>query len=236
MMLVGLDSQGYIKKSAVPPEIRGEPERWYDPADDVQILDRAPFYIDAGNTPMLVTEKLPGRFDEGFFDSWGPPGTPLWELPVIVDGFDYPLLYYVANKHGRPTNMVADVHEPDNDYSGGDQERGVPYYFHEDNAAFTGAETGDDTGEGWDFNGPHSITKSGAMLTADQLLEDDNRNTFARYVIDRKIYRDLSHRESINPATPLRPANADSYLLISPGPDGQYGTADDVNNMPPFEE
>jgi hypothetical protein len=29
----------------------------------------------------------------------------------------------------------------------------------------------------------------------------------------------------------LLPKNRDSYLLISPGPDAKYGTADDVTNF-----
>jgi type II secretory pathway pseudopilin PulG len=233
-MLIGLDSQGYIKRSAVPTAIKTQPDKWYDPDADSgkPITERAPRYIDAGNTPMLITEKLTGRENAALLPSWGPRGGPEWKLPVIVDGFDYPILYYVANKHGRPTNMVSDEHNAKNDYSGGAQEEGVPYYFHEDNEMFTGNK--DEAG--WDFNGPHAIAESGADLTADQLVEDDNRDTFARYIIDRKLWRDIQHQQSPNAEAPLRPANADTFLLISPGPDGRYGTTDDVSNLPAFEE
>jgi len=42
--------------------------------------------------------------------------------------------------------------------------------------------------------------------------------------------------ETIPPTQPLRPVNPDTYLLISPGADGLYGTPDDLSNMPAFLE
>ncbi|MGB9626018.1 MAG: type II secretion system protein [Phycisphaerae bacterium] len=48
-----------------------------------------------------------------------------------------------------------------------------------------------------------------------------NRNTFAYFIADRNV--------TAKP-TAQRP---DSYLLISAGPDGKYGTADDVTNFKP---
>jgi hypothetical protein len=58
--------------------------------------------------------------------------------------------------------------------------------------------------------------------------------------VDRKIYSNLltlqeKHTE-IDEKTPLRPVNAESFLLISPGVDGKYGTQDDVSNIPEFDD
>ena len=64
----------------------------------------------------------------------------------------------------------------------------------------------------------------------------EKRRTFARYILDRSIVRKLQGKldqeESIESATPLKPVNADTFLLISAGVDGLYGTADDVANFP----
>ncbi len=239
-MLMGVDALGYVKRRSVPRAMREFPPQWYTPDPTLnqgKPLDRAPLYVNPGSLPMLKTIELPGRPNMVFFEDWDKNnefGTQ--NLPVIVDGFDYPVLYYVANKHGRPTNMLEDRHLENNNYNNdADQQRGVPYFFHQDNEGFTGnafSDDRDDPGRGWDFNGQHPISRSGAELDAAQLLEDENRNTFARYIVDRKLFYNLEAQTVPNPATPLRPVNADSYLLISPGADGRYGTNDDISNLP----
>ena len=236
-MLMGVDALGYIQRGSVPTKdsLRIQPWRWYtpDPLNDGKALDRAPLYVDPGNLPMLKTKDLPGRPDKQFFPNWANDnqfGTQ--NLPVIVDGFDYPVLYYVANKHGRTTNMVEREHLANNTYTGGPQREGVPYYFHQDNAGFTGTDIGTVTGAGWNFNGEHTITRTGADLDAAELILPENRDTFARYVSDRKLFRNLEATINPPPASPLRPVNADSFLLISPGADGRYGTNDDISNLP----
>ncbi|MCH7527855.1 MAG: hypothetical protein IID39_10495, partial [Planctomycetes bacterium] len=65
-----------------------------------------------------------------------------------------------------------------------------------------------------------------------QLILPENRDTFARYVSDRKLFRNLEATINPPPASPLRPVNSDSFLLISPGADGRYGTNDDISNLP----
>ena len=186
----------------------------------------------------LETRQLPGRANQALFADWG----EIQNLPVIVDAFDQPILYYAANTHGRPTNMVENDHLVTNDYGTGDQDNGPPYYFHQDNQAFTG-KSGDHADDGWNFGGggAHWIARSGADLTSDQvtqLNEDDQRKTFARYVIDRKLFSDMSSKPSgtVPANAPLRPVNHDSLLLISAGVDGLYGSPDDVSNLPAFQE
>ena len=243
-MLMGVDQQGYIKRSNVPniADLRREPPRWYTPnaVDPTHgIKDRAPLYLDP-SFPTKKTRDLPGRPNnrEVFFPDWGNEDDPrtMSHLPVIVDAFDQPILYYAANTHGRTSNMVEDEHRPNNDYTGGTQQEGPPFYFHQDNWGFTGKGT-DESEQGWDFSNTgakHAIAFSGAKFGPNELIDDANRDTFARYVIDRKIYASLPATRSTD--APLRPVNADSYLLISAGVDGRYGTQDDVSNLPPWLE
>jgi hypothetical protein len=133
--------------------------------------------------------------------------------------------------------MVADEREDDNSYTGSDQENGPPYYYHDDNHGFTG----DETEPGWLFGRePHAIAAAGEKVKADELAdpvkEDLRRKTFAGYVIERKLLAELQTMiqdgKTVDPKTPLRPANPESYLLLSAGADGQWGTNDDVTNFP----
>jgi len=244
-MLMGADGQGYVKGSSVPKtgDLRTKPWLWYskDALGPGQQLERMPMYLDPNGVRTLRTDELIGKPNLAYFPSWA-DDRGVRTLPVIVDAFDQPVLYYVANSNGRPSNMVAEDRNDKNEYVGPEQQNGPPYYFHEDNEGFTGGENG----PGWDLGGgAHSIGIPGAELTADKLIDLSDKTTrwsFARFILDRKLERELLTRieagESVDPATPLRPSNPDSYLLISAGADGRYGgdfrleTTDDITNFP----
>ncbi len=246
-MLMGTHQLGYVKRSSVPAKnnLRRSPWLWY--STDIGASDElpleGPLYVDPGNIKTRKTRDLPGQPNlEDFFPDWG-TGTAnlkMADLPVFVDAFDQPMLYYVAGSHGRVTNMVHEDRIVDQNYTGtGQQDTGVPFYFHQDNEGFTGtvndAEATD--GLGWDFGAHpkgHPIGKPGADLTALGIIDPNNRETFARYIVDRKIYAALGPNST--DSTPLRPVNADSYLIITAGPDGRYGTNDDVSNLPPWPD
>ncbi len=238
-MLIGVDKQGYIKKSNVPNKdnLRAKPDKWYKPdplGDGTSALERAPLYLDPGGLNLKDTRRLPGRHPR-------PEEIPddVQELPVIADAFDQPILYYAANTHGKATpsegraNLVRDKHT---DTSGG-----APFYYHEDNKLFTGGPTDAEAERGWDFGGGskgHEIARSGAEMKPSDFFSNTlaYHMPFAKFILDRKIYGDLAKQQSPPETTPLRPVNADSYLLISPGVDGRYGTSDDVTNFPPPPE
>ena len=237
-MLIGPDAQGYVRRSNVPKGLRDKPNEWYRPMPDgaPKALERDQLYVDPEGVNLVATNNLPGkRPGEPFFPDWN----DMRNMPVIADAFDYPILYYVANRNGKPTNMVEDKRDPTNTYGPGPQQTGVPYYFHQDNEGFTGNE---DNPQGWDFQGEHPIHLSGARQTGDELfLPDANTgrvaNTFARWIIDRNVYKDLSLKPAADrQAAPLRPVHQDSFILLSPGVDGKYGTTDDISNIPPFIE
>jgi prepilin-type N-terminal cleavage/methylation domain-containing protein len=253
-MLMGVDQLGYIKRSIVPnkDDLQKLPWKWYtpDPLNEGKPLQpRGGPYADTNGLAVKKTKDLPGRPNRALFgtgwtsDDNDPQGVQ--NLPVVVDAFDQPILYYAANAHGRESNMVERKRKTDNNYDGGDQEKGPPMYFHQDNWPFTGG--GDtDTEPGWDFGNTgakHAITLSGAkdtavdMVTAEKQELIEHRENFARYIIDRKIYSAYAaHPLDAKATMPLRAVNPDSYLLISAGVDGRYGTNDDVSNLPPWVE
>ena len=49
-------------------------------------------------------------------------------LPVIVDAFDQPILYYVASKHGTTSNMVEAKRLEDNNYARNQAQMKVWHY------------------------------------------------------------------------------------------------------------
>jgi hypothetical protein len=249
-MLMGFDQLGYIRRSIVPnkDDLQKLPWKWYtpDPLNEGKPLQpRGGPYADTNGLAVKKTKDLPGRANRALFGTgWtsednDPQGVQ--NLPVVVDAFDQPILYYAANAHGRESNMVAGERTVDNNYTGGPQQEGPPMYFHQDNIPFTGK--GDtDPERGWDFGNTgakHAIALSGAKDTAVEMVDPNatpaHRDTFARYIVDRKIYSSYAaHPADAKPNMPLRAVNPDGYLLISAGVDGRYGTNDDVSNLPPW--
>lgn len=251
-MLLGVDVLGYVQRSSVPKanDLQKKPWVWYDNEELLSMginepLPRASFYIDP-KTEMRPTRDLPGRVPEGV-EELAPGYDQIENLPVIIDSFGQPILYYAANAHGRTTNLLEDERVRNNDYDGGVQQIGTPFYFHQDNILFTGRSVEEEDGFGWDFSGrgrPHPLGESGADLSASGIVDRYNdhtfaiplRQTFARYIMDRKIWTSIQRPDAAKDSTPLRPVNADSYLLISAGPDGLFGTNDDVSNLPSFPD
>lgn len=236
MMLMGADAQGYIKRGSVPRKTPPlDPKEWYKPQADGKMIERATLYVTPDNAPMIKLKAVQGRAHSDFESNFN----KLMDRPVFVDAWEQPILYYVASTTGKGTNMLSKERREDNNYTGGDQEKGTPFYFHQDNVGFTGDKVIDNTTKetnGWNFGtgARHAIAIAGDELTANQLIEEDNKETFARYIVDRKIYSNLLTLPTVDPKTPLRPVNSESYLLISPGVDGRYGTSDDVSNIPGF--
>ncbi len=140
---------------------------------------------------------------------------------MFVDPWDAPVLYYKANK--AAINIVT-----------AGNTRGI--FDQEDNGLITGTFGGDGLSyNGFDF-GSGAETVGGAVVFHDiakielaeplpELLggpdiQNDPRfdKTFTRFVFDPS-------QKARN-----KPFRADSYLLISAGPDSRYGTNDDIVN------
>lgn len=139
------------------------------------------------------------------------------EYPMFLDGFGGPILYWRADPAGA---RIADRSPTDDDAD--DQYRGI-YHFRDN----------DDLVVSLDLDSskhPLRLTASGmahrlafdypAPINPEDDLDPDNTDqNFAAYIRNR----DIGAR-----VTPQRP---DSYLLISAGVDGVFGTADDITNF-----
>ncbi|MEK6797358.1 MAG: prepilin-type N-terminal cleavage/methylation domain-containing protein [Planctomycetota bacterium] len=135
--------------------------------------------------------------------------------PVFIDQWDHPILYYRATAAGLRMTW------------GGKDKPGI--FRQEDNWIVTGTKGGmAGAADGLDFGAGkvdgfyHEIADAKSPEPTDDVdkivNENDYKHTFARFIIDA--------------GTKARPApiNKDSYLLISAGSDGRYGTEDDVTN------
>lgn len=139
--------------------------------------------------------------------------TPTRYQPLFVDPWDRPILYYKANPVSRL--MIATEELP-----------GI--FWQEDNGIITGSHNGADPEyRGIDFGAGsidddntyfHRIGDAVAPLPQADWTEERFEYSLARFIWDPSV-------QARN--TPVR---RDSYLLISAGPDGTYGTEDDVTN------
>lgn len=147
------------------------------------------------------------------------------KLPMAVDAFDYPVLYYLANDHAKA---------PFTYWSGSTPTIGC--YTQSDNAAFTGSTAvtptvpGFDLGAGADAAGgqAHWLAQAGWPVSSDLTLRPAE-NGFAGKFYDRGLFDQQGGAGATNGK--VWPHRDKTFVLISPGKDGIYGTSDDVTNF-----
>lgn len=122
-------------------------------------------------------------------------------FPMYLDAFGFPLLYYRAD----PAGIAAWDDDPDN------LNRGRGIYHWADNGPLV--DGSDDELVLLSHNQPHSMDRPTGGSG------DPVPGTFAYLIWNQSV------------AARKMPHNAQSYLLLSPGPDGRYGTSDDIGNF-----
>jgi prepilin-type N-terminal cleavage/methylation domain-containing protein len=155
-----------------------------------------------------------------------------WEggqVPFFIDSFNYPILYYRANDFAKKPFTTSD---------------GVGVYDQSDNGVFTGAPGGnqgrdptdydgwDVAGNGWDLSGGANVRHPMGVIGWDPNSPNDPpqrdpSETFASVVYDQNIFETTQRADQGR----VWPFNANKFILVSPGKDGLYGTADDVQNF-----
>ncbi len=238
--LLGKDLKGYVAPRNVPRKLWHteedyEQRGWYPDANDplptgapANGFTRSGPYLSPEGVRLLPTNKLAG----------GPVGgaaiPPIPPNYVFVDTFDMPILYYAANTRlGQQANSaMATPHFTPGATSG--PHAGI--YSFGDNALFTGGEAcaggACATFPGWDFgNGfkamappPRTGSLQPPTLAAWQTFLTNNPDSFPNYILDKEVYKS-SNRNTIVPV------RKESFLLVSPGKDGKFGTPDDIKNF-----
>jgi type II secretory pathway pseudopilin PulG len=170
---------------------------------------RQPYYEAKGNFAGDHLAKLTTSVGAG----------PQTRRIVLLDSFGFPIIYYRANPRAQEPFALDALVGTTPPGKAGDP-AGV--YTHEDNVAITGVSTD----KGWAFNGqPHGLGDfgwDGTTLTAKASTNDRKGYSFVGFLHNTAIQQQSGT---------IKPVKETSYLLISAGPDGVYGTTDDVTNF-----
>ena len=241
--LLGKTQDGYIPRRNVPRSVLAlgaehyEEAGWYDYNTGFNPhapLDRVGPYIPQDR----VEVRRLGELENSPYDPPDPnnPTNLVEDQPVFVDNFEFPILYYAANtrlqkkmKGEAPIAGIDDpVYNPEFDVASS----GIYSYL--DNKLFTGAEDVDASYTPWDFTGmgPNVLQKlsrfgawtGGSPTDPADFDVVDNEFTFPNYILNKDVFDSTDG----NGIVPYRP---DSFILITPGPDGIYGNGDDVTNF-----
>ena len=249
LQLVGADRRGYVE-----PSLRNDSNNdkkidfndWHDwyQLESIQERDytRVGPFVDVdgdnvGNVQQFFDDYVGGQkigitsslLPDDYPEGGGTGGSTVWSntrLPMFKDVFGYPILYYRANKGAEAPFTTG---TPSSNFV-------VGRYDQTDNLSFTGSEGGDGryaaTTPGWDLVGGtttdpfHPLGKLGYDPT--NPAEWPEAKSFAEFFTNGEIY-DSTFHESVGGR--IWPVRAETYVLISAGPDGYYGTADDITNF-----
>lgn len=247
--LMGKTLDGYVPKRNVPrkyftdgiPQDNWEQKGWYARTGEPDFpgeeygapYDRVGPYMEVGNLTVALPKNLEGAD--------GPHGATIdpltMEQPVLLDTFGHPILYYASNTRLlKAKQATAPVAGPG---CVGTTCYGLPgVYQFSDNGLFTGLcvgapPPGTCVYMAWDFVGvgedAQKLKSFGSYVPDDPDTIDDEINTFPYYVLNKEVF-ESTYNVGTGNAT-LMPYRPDSFLLITPGPDGVFGTKDDVTNF-----
>jgi len=208
-MLLGKDLQGFVRMRDVPHTLRDQPETWYEPVPASEPYDeplpRVGPYISPDLVRLIRTNELPGTPDVSTIPAEN-------DARVMLDVFDRPILYYVANPFvaARRGKIAQDEDDP--------EDQGIYNFL--DNEGFTG---NGDTSAGFNFGGgEHWIKDFG---------EPDDPGSKPRSFVHYIHNHQIGYDDDTDTHTIVAPYNRDTFLLITAGKDGIYGSNDDVANF-----
>jgi prepilin-type N-terminal cleavage/methylation domain-containing protein len=175
-------------------------------------------YIE-GITAIRDTDPRFGHVEEG----------PNTGHPVLVDGpYRSPILYYGANPRARAPFCMDGEGNDNRPYGQTGDTPGI--YRQWDNFYFTGISDGSGRGF-WDF------ANTGLNLPCHPLgelstLQPDRINKPPPYYAQGKSFAGALHdEEALRAAGVVKPHNPDTFILLDAGPDGLWGTNDDIANF-----
>jgi prepilin-type N-terminal cleavage/methylation domain-containing protein len=225
--LMGKDLAGYAPRRNVPAALLnpGDPAEevtWYEyNTDGTPKVDRLGRYIEGEAAKIVPTRDLPAAPGTMSSHPWAN-----MEEQVFTDVFGNPILYYLANpaqaNKTRP-NLAS--------YNGS-----VPgVYTMADNGYFTGAcAQGVCTKPPWDFGSGTSHPLGEFGFQKDQPIDPNtvlsNAKCFPFYILNRPMYDASTNGTAGQPRVAV-PWRKESFLLISAGKDGIFGTPDDIANF-----
>lgn len=180
-------------------------------------------YIDIEKV-KITPPRLNGNQTQGWYspreDSIGGRASNFaYPFPMFVDAWGSPILYYRANPAGE--TFVWNTELGNTGSIGGIATTGIYDYadnaplFEDNDLRIRTTDSGSDHLMKW----ANGYTVNPANTPGNS--QEPPANSFQRYIWNQDIRAKFA------------PQNPETFVLISPGADGQYGTADDVTNFKP---
>lgn len=212
-------------------------EDWYDLETTDEYTRMGPYgTVEAGAVQTLITypnlksdiTDWPEELGDG--DSYWPNE----RIPFVIDAFSNPVLYYRAN---LKVNAPFTTGTPDNDFV-------VGRYDQADNGYITGssgsngrypAAPASPYEAGWDLAGAAYVNEWDYAHDLGELGYEEDQTafpdpkTFAAFLCDGTIFDNTDDGSYENGR--IWPYKPDSFVLISAGEDGTYGSMDDLTNF-----
>ena len=230
LQLVGADLRGYVKPTVqndTNADGRIDDEDWLEWYRLGVNYPRLSQYVTVDGKSAQSPEEylksngqaelLPGSSLRDGSEDWSN-----FKVPFFVDAFNFPILYYAASKYEKKNAFWIGNTSGRFDIS--------------DNKGFTGMDGGHgrvpDDEDGFDLVGEGKehplmwLWERGNSNVPDPQSEPE-RTTFAGELYNANIFQ-TTKQGNQGRVWPYRP---DSYVLISPGLDGLYGTPDDIRNF-----
>ncbi len=217
----------------------GTKPRLYTVVNGQPAISRSGPFVDVSNTRM--SKFVTGQ---GYFEIPAAKNvvlTPNANLGVLssycfLDSFDQPILYYKANPIAPYMVDAGSALVSGGSYDlyrvANDTYNPSGIYNLRDNAPITGMISSSSTVfQGMDFGAGriprtdsaiqyHGIAALGASMSGSNFQIDNLRGSFASTLRNQNVL------------TTFRPHNSDSFILLSAGKDGIFGSADDIGNFP----
>jgi prepilin-type N-terminal cleavage/methylation domain-containing protein len=243
MQLVGPDGRGYVR-----PDLKNDSNDddvidhedwldWYTLNPTREYTRLGPYAdVDAEHTRTVrqILEENPDivGIPEGLVPdgAGGTGGSSEWNngrLPFFLDAWEYPVIYYAANPQ---------VEAPFTTGTPDGNDLVVGRYDPADNARFTGSDGENGRfalgSPAWDLTGTAADPANyrhplgNFEYTAGQ-TERPEMETFERFIHNERIFENTR----VDDEGRIWPHNPDSFLLITPGEDGVFGTTDDITNF-----
>lgn len=245
--LMGKDLNGYVSKKTGKgfntTTVDGWNQKdWYNltPSDNRAPLARQPLYA---NPDQLKVVNPAERFADSA-DSASGLGidAKTREQLVALDNYERPILYYAAN-----VALASDPRSP-LAMSGMPSDTRAGIYSLSDNGLFTSAcDQSTCRFQAWNFDAlplvagePGFTTPMGKfgrhtdnVPTKDSINDPANKNTFVNFVLNRDVFEQTGGFDTANTTRipTIVPYRKDSFIMVSAGKDGIYGTEDDVTNF-----
>lgn len=201
------------------------------------VHQRAAPYVDMGKIKVTrYDDKLPVRGASGAggyvidaeqkaSETMGLGAGPERRFPFFLDGFGAPILYFRADAAGT---IAADL-SPDEPLDPQNPQRGI-YHFLDNGALLaSGAQYLGRSGPPGTRQQPLQLRAKASAERPHNLTWQPTTITLGTQALSTRQF--MKYIRNKNVTAKLQPANADSYLLISAGEDGNFGTGDDIANF-----